>query len=244
MGVLLIEWVMKTMQLPDYLNLLLKKIWEESNPVSIFLYGSMARDDFENDSDYEIGVIYKKEKKWSRQTLKDLHNFDNVKIYPFVYEELKEGKIDTPFPKTFYLHSLLYSSVVLFGENLEKIIKIPKITKDDLFESVGFCLGRAYSAVVSSRQNDWVAVRDGFTKSALYGLQILIFIKTGELVFSYNKIKEESINFVEDEYVDLINQVVEVRKGNVVVEVPFLYKNISFLNNVLKIVQSFENSFN
>ena len=37
------------MEIPDYLDLLLKKIWKESKPVSIFLYGSMARDDFETD---------------------------------------------------------------------------------------------------------------------------------------------------------------------------------------------------
>lgn len=221
------------MNIPDYLDNLLKKIWEESNPVSIFLYGSMARDDFEVDSDYEIGVVYKEKNKWSRQKLSEVNTFKGVKIYPFIWEELKKGIVDTPFPKAIYLHGLVNSGVVLYGEKLEKIIKCPKIEKEDLIEEIGFCLGRAYSAVVSSRQNDWISVRDSFTKSTLYGLQVLIYVKTGKLVFSYKDISTLSSKYIDDEYSELINHVLEVRKGDEVVVTPLLYKNISFLNRVV-----------
>ena len=225
-------------KLPDYLNDLLKKIWKESKPVSVFVYGSMVRVDFENDSDYEIGIVYEKDKKWSRQQLKDLHSYENVKIYPFVLEELESGEIDSPFPKAIYLKTLLKSNFVVYGKKLEEIIKDVEINKEDLIEAVGFCLGRAYSAIVSSRQNDWVAVRDSFTKSALYGLQILIYIKIKELVFSYKEIQEKSKDLLPEEYEELINHVIEIRKGNLVVETPLLYKNISFLNKVLKEIKS------
>jgi hypothetical protein len=118
----------------------------------------------------------------------------------------------------------------LYGKKLIEIIKISPITKNDLIESVGFCLGRAYSAVASFRQNDLITVKDNFTKSTLYGLQILIFIKTGELIFSYNKMQEKIHDLVEEEYLDLINHAIDVRKNNTTVDFAFLYKNISFLN--------------
>jgi predicted nucleotidyltransferase len=231
---------MSNIKLPGYLSQLLKKIWEESNPVSIFLYGSMSRNDFTPDSDYEIGVIYEKEKKWPRQKLKDLHHFDNVKIYPFVKEELEKGEIDTPFPKSIYLHGLLHDSQVLYGQELIGIIKVADISKDDLLEAVGFCLGRAYSAIVSSRQQDWIAVRDAFTKSSLYGFQLLIFIKTKKLVFSYKDIGKQAQKLIEEEYQDLFDHVIRVRENNVAVEMPLLYKNISFLNkSVLSLAKQF-----
>jgi predicted nucleotidyltransferase len=224
---------MKNIKLPEYLDELLKKIWEETEPVSIFLYGSMVRDDFENDSDYEVGIIYERDKKWSRQKLSEFHDYKNVKIYPFVEEELENGEIDTPFPKAIYLQTLLQENFLVHGKKIKEIIKNSKINKEDLLESVGFCLGRAYSAVVSSRQKDWIAVRDNFTKSAFYGLQILVFIKTGRLIFSYKEIQEKAKDLLPEEYKKLIDHVIEVRNGDVVVNTPLLYKNISFFNKVV-----------
>ena len=232
----MVKLFMNKTDLPDYLEKLLKKIWEESKPISVFLYGSIARDDFENDSDYEVGVIYQKEKKWSRQQLNNLHNFGNVKIYPFIEQDLAENKIDTPFPKAFFLLTLLQTSNLIYGKEIKEIIKNVEVNKNDIYEAIGFCLGRAYMAVVSSRQSDWIAVRDGFTKSALYGLQILIYVKTGKLVFSYKEMKEQSDNFIDNDYQELIDHVIEVRKGNSAVDSQLLYKNISFLNSVLSVL--------
>lgn len=193
----------------------------------------MARDDFEADSDFEIGVVYKQSNKWSRQQLKDLHNYSNVKIYPFIEEELMNGIIDTPFPKSIYLHSLLSSSQHLYGLKLDKLIKVADITNNDLFEAIGFCLGRAYSAVVSSRQNDWVAVRDGFTKSFLGGMQLLIYLRSGKLLFSYKEIYNQALEMIDSEYVDLLTHAMEVRSNKSNTDVRFLYKNIAFLNRVV-----------
>ncbi len=219
--------------IPDYIKEVLEKIINTSKPVSIFLYGSMARGDFENDSDYEIGVVYKVEDKVSRSELKEINPYENIKIYPFGYEELTKGEIDTPFPKYIFLRTISESSIDLYGEKIKNVVFVPKICKADMFEAIGFCLGRAYSAVVSSRQNDLEAVIDGFTKSGLYGLQLLIIAKTRHFVSSYKELKEISKNLITDEFKELIGHIFKVRKGNAVVQIPLLYKNISFLNKVV-----------
>jgi len=94
-------------------------------------------------------------------------------------------------------------------------------------------LGRTYSAVVSSGQNDLESAKDGFTKSGLYGLQLLIMAKTGELVSSYNELKEKSKDLIPEEFGELVDHIFDVRKGRVTIKFPLLYKNISFLNRVV-----------
>ncbi|MDP4009393.1 MAG: nucleotidyltransferase domain-containing protein [Candidatus Shapirobacteria bacterium] len=226
--------------IPEYIDKVLRNIIDISKPISVFLYGSRVRNDFESDSDYEIGIIYKESKKWSRQQLKELNSYENVKIYPFSLEELESGEIDTPFPKAIYLKTISEESVCLYGEKLENIISPIKIDKDDLFEATGFCLGRAYSAVVSSKQNDLVATRDGFTKSGLYGIQLLIFVKTGNFVTSYKEMENKYLNLIPDEFKDLVKHIFDVRKNVATVAIPYLYKNISFLNKVvLKTIKDF-----
>lgn len=225
---------------PKYIEEVLEKIIKLSKPVSIFLYGSMTRGDFENDSDYEIGIVFKEAEKLSRQEIKKMNKYDNVKIYPFVYEELIKGEIDTPFPKYFYLRTILETGIDLFGEKIRNIIYLSKLCKQDMYESMGFCLGRAYSAIISSRQNDLESMRDGFTKSGLYGLQLLIIAKKGEFVSSYIELIKKSKEFIPNEFNELIKNIVESRKGISVVQTPFLYKNISFLNKVvLRAIKSF-----
>jgi len=115
---------MEKVYIPEEIRLILEKIWSETKPVSIFLYGSMARDDCEQNSDYEVGVVYKKDKKVSRSELAEFHNYKNLKLYPFTSEELENGEIDTPFPKAIYLNSLRDSSKTLFGKEIKEIVNI------------------------------------------------------------------------------------------------------------------------
>src|SRR3989338_6248953 len=53
------------------LEKLIKDIEEAFNPASIFIYGSRARDDFYEGSDYEIGVLMKKNNYVSRMEIKN-----------------------------------------------------------------------------------------------------------------------------------------------------------------------------
>ncbi|MBP9818290.1 nucleotidyltransferase domain-containing protein [Candidatus Shapirobacteria bacterium] len=219
--------------LPKYIQDVLEKIWEETSPVSIFLYGSMARGDSEVNSDYELGIIYKRDKKIPRSELAKYHNIKELRLYPFGLEDLANNIIDTPFPKAIYLRGLLEGTKLLYGRKLTEIFSPPKVKLSDLMEGVGFCLGRGYSAVVSSRQNDMVAVQENFSKSTLYGLQILLALTKKQLVFSYKVMYELSKESIPNEYLDLINNAIAVRKDINEIKIPMLYTNISFLNNVV-----------
>ena len=50
-------------KIPSDIQILLKKINDNLNPESIFLYGSMARTDWVKDSDYEVGILICQTKK-------------------------------------------------------------------------------------------------------------------------------------------------------------------------------------
>ena len=86
----------------------LELINKETQPLSIFVYGSRARNDFLSKSDYEIGAIYRGEDRPTRVELESLYDPKLLRVYPFVYEDLMEGNPDTPFPKQHYLLEIHY----------------------------------------------------------------------------------------------------------------------------------------
>ncbi|OGZ59273.1 MAG: hypothetical protein A3F94_01595 [Candidatus Spechtbacteria bacterium RIFCSPLOWO2_12_FULL_38_22] len=69
------------------LEKLIKDIEEAFNPASIFIYGSRARDDFYEGSDYEIGVLMKKNNYVSRMEIKnklDIKKWGGKRVPVFV----------------------------------------------------------------------------------------------------------------------------------------------------------------
>lgn len=214
-------------KIPAHILAVLEKIFTDTSPLCIFLYGSISRGDSVPESDYEIGVLYHQKSKISRSVLATYHQLKNLKIYPFSLEDLQKNSLDTPFPKSFYLLQLIDNAKIILGENVFKNINKPVITFIDLVESVAFSLGRAYAAVVSSRQNDTIAVIDNLTKSFFYGLQILAFVKTGKVIYSYHELKNIDLP---SEFLPLSNHVFSVRSGEILPDNNLLYKNISFLN--------------
>jgi len=219
------------MTIPSSIQAILDKIYADTSPICIFLYGSMSRDDQNQNSDYEIGVLYHASSKVPRSELSKYHNFPELKLYPFTIEDLQSYNLDTPFPKKIYINTLISTAKILAGEDVFKSITLQKITKSDLVELVAFSLGRAYCAVVSSRQNDIVAVSEHLTKSFFYGLQALVFIKTNKIIYSYHVLKDIVLTLnIPSDYAELINHIFDVRFNNSTPNINLLYKNISFLN--------------
>lgn len=219
--------------IPTEISTVLEKIFNDTKPISIFLYGSQTQEDSTPNSDYDIGVIYSSINKVSRQELAKYHNIKNLEIYPFVLEDLQSQNIDTPFPKAINIKFLIENAITLKGDDILSIITPPTLTKTDLLEQINFCLGRAFSAVLSNRHGDSITCAENFTKSAFHGFMTLIFLRQNIFTTSYKKIIELSKTLeIKSEYLDLLAHVDQVRNANAPIDVPKLYKNISFLNFV------------
>jgi predicted nucleotidyltransferase len=211
---------------------ILKKIYEETLPISIFLYGSRARTDFKNDSDYEIGIIYKRENKISRSELTKKYGNKNLSLYPFIFEDLEKYNIDTPFPKAIYIKELVETGKTIFGEKILENMESPKITTVDLIERTAFDVATAFAAVRSFRNKDLISTSLNF-KSALFGTRVLEILKLKKFPYTYDEIFDLSKELnLDKEYGELLEVAIKVRnKGKI--EEKYLFKNISFLNKIV-----------
>ena len=232
------------MNIPSHIQAVVDKIFLDTKPICIFLYGSMSRGDNNSESDYEIGVLYNKISKVPRSTLAKFHNIPELKFYPFTIEDLQSFNLDTPFPKKLYILGLIANAKILKGQDVFKDITLQKINNEDLIELVAFSLGRAYCAVVSSRQNDAIAVTENFTKSVFYGLQGLAFVRTNKITHSYRELQSLIPDLqIPDEYSELINHAFAVRFNGEQINNGLLYTNISFLNMfVMPLAKKYSNA--
>lgn len=225
---------MKRLKLPSEIRELVDVISDKTKPVSVFLYGSRARDDFLPTSDYEIGVLYRADSKWHRYQLAELHDLEQVNVYPFVYEDLMDYEIDTPFPRQVYLYELIDSAKTLAGKNvIENLVQV-KLGRVDLLEAVNFELGYAMSAVLSWRNGDEKTARAVFTKAVLYGVKILLMVRQGEWVVDYGR-AFALVGGLElhDRFAGLVSEAMRVREGGEL-EPARLFDAITFLNQVVR----------
>ena len=230
----------------DRLDNVLDEIESLCNPVSIFLYGSRARLDFLENSDYEIGVLMYEGKYTGRSEIRKAINESDFSIYPFRYEGFLAGKIDTPFQKSIYLYELISVGKTLRGEKVVEKMDLPFIHIIDLMQEIRFCIGLSLAAVISYRNGDLKTASVEFYKSCLFGLGALGASETKQVSFSYEDKYNLSRKINLGEYEQLVSRAYFVRINGGVCEEADLFKNISFLNEFVetRIVEEFTNSGN
>jgi len=207
----------------------LKKVYEITHPISLFIYGSRARTDPKSTSDYEIGALYPKNNKPRRAEIAALHNIPEMNIYPFVAEDLEKYNLDTPFPKAIYLRELIGNSKTVFGQEVLKKMEPPEIRLTDLLERAAFDVATAFAAVRSFRTNDLKTTSINF-KSALYGARVLIILKLKNFPYTPDEIYKASKQLdLKPEYTALLDHAIMARKGEKIQE-QFLFTNITFIN--------------
>jgi predicted aspartyl protease len=147
-------------------------------------------------------------------------------------DDIKNNNLDTPFPKTIYLKELIETGKTLFGEKIIENIKSPEIGIIDLIEETSFEIATAMAAVRSYRNGDLISASISL-KSALFGVRILEILKLKKFPYTYDEIFELSKELnLDEEYNQLLKQVMKVRQGGEIEE-KWLFKNITFLNQVV-----------
>ena len=212
---------------------IIDKIHSETKPISIFIYCSRARNDWQKESDYEIGIIYDKNHYVQRKDLADFHQLKYLNLFPFLYEDFIDLKLDTPFPKSIYLRDLILSAMTIKGKAVVEKLFPPPIRLTDLLEGISFQLGYALAATHSYKQGDLVTSASHFVKSFMNGLKILVIVKKGKFPLTFNEIVDGGKSLLPPgEIRSLVTQVIKVRGGQRP-DLNTLFLNISFLNTIV-----------
>ncbi|MDP3888822.1 MAG: hypothetical protein Q8Q24_02145 [bacterium] len=225
---------MKKLSLPNNIAQTLNQIYKSLSPLSVFVYGSRAIGDFVKESDWEVGVVFNESNYTSRSSLSKLHSVKDLSLFPFKYEELVAGTIDTPWPKNIYLRELVSSAKTLFGDEIIENLPPPKITVFDLLQAIRFELGIAIAAApISYRNGDIKGAGKSFYWSCLYGTRCLEILDLNIFPIGFKKIYDLSKKLSLGEYVDLPIKAFNVRNG-VCLDEEVLYRNISYLNKLIE----------
>ena len=226
----------------DKLQYVLDKLEKFCNPVSIFLYGSRARNDFLKRSDFELGILIPKKRYVKRGEIKKIINEKKFNVYPFEYEDFLRYKIDTPFQKTIYLRELILSGKTLRGKKIIENMKPPSIKVIDILQRIRFDIGVAFASVFSYRYGSKINASLEFSKSCLFGLRCMEILKLKKFPLTYGEIYNLSGKLKLEGYEQLVTDAFGLRLGKSKFKEENLFKNISFLNKFIepKILKYFE----
>lgn len=201
---------------------------------SVFLYGSRARTDFYADSDYEIGILMEKDKYIGRSEIKSKFNFKGINIFPFYYEEFIAYNPDTPFVKSIYMREIIEAGKTLAGEKIIENLKPPGIKLLDIIRDLRFNLGYSLAATHSYREGDNINASLHLAKSCLFGTRDYIILKLKKFPIPFDDIVELAKSLDLNYYSDLPFYAHKLRQRKEVLNERNLFKNISYLNQLIE----------
>lgn len=205
-------------------------------PVSIFVYGSRSANCENEQSDYEIGVVFREDNYVGRSIIKQKIADDNYSIFPFRENDLLAGEIDTPFQKNIFLNSLIEGNAkTIFGKRIVENLPKRKISVIDLLMDSSFNLGYATAAVRVMKEGNINLANDLFCKSILYSTRNLIFFKKAKFIVGYENIYKESKKLaLPEEYEKLLEVAIALRRQqDVSVDSSVYFKNITYINKFI-----------
>jgi predicted nucleotidyltransferase len=212
----------------------LDKILSFSKPTSIFLFGSRARNDYLEDSDYEVGILYESKELVSENILRSRISSDKrYRFYPYEIDSFVRGTLDIPFESTIFLRGISLQGKTLRGEKIIESFSPPPITVVGLLREIKFQLGRASDAIVLHKSGESRLASELFYKSCLLGTRDLIILLDKRFPLSYMDIGESAGNLALGEFKDLVNSAYKVRIG-AEVNAENLISNVWYLNRFVE----------
>lgn len=218
----------------DNIKKIIDRVVEHFSPLSIFLYGSRARDDFLPCSDYEIGVLFDKKNMVDEVKLKEVVNTDSqFKIYPYESESFISGDFDLPFETAIFLRQITFGGITLWGNKIIESMQIPPVTVICIMRDIKFYIGRASDAIVCGNSGYNKIASQLFFKSCLLGCKDLIILETGIFPISYKEILHISKSIDLKKYSGITDKAYKSRVDGIFTQKDLL-DNVWFLNKFVE----------
>lgn len=220
----------------DSLRSAVDRVAELAKPVSIFLYGSQARGDTVPESDFELGVVIKRGQSITRRAIAEELELisSNIRGYVFVYEDLLNKEIDTPFEKSLFLRELACSAVTLYGQHLVEELVPPPVTATDAILDLRFQVGRSIAALIASRNGEEASATENFHKSCLFGCRLLAIESAAQFPSNYADIVQLVTGHLPEEFSYLPRLALASRSDKRMPEDQAFHDNIALLTKYIE----------
>lgn len=231
------------MQLEKLIEILKEEILQQTNPISIFLYGSFNTAEFLSGvSDVEIGVIKGGEKSISKilRTIAEKYSTPNARfrVYAYDLKKLNNLTVDSPFTKSVFTRRLILTSKTIAGEKIIENLSLPPISLIDAYREACFSTMRGLSGLFFLRFGKIKEASEMGYKATLFATASLEFL-LGEFPIAFKNIVEISKELdLDDEWNNLIGLAYKLRQNKLKLSrgkmYDFIFKVITYSNQVVE----------
>lgn len=212
----------------------LQAVTQKTRAQSVFLYGSRARGEEREESDWELGVLFERDHFVEEGELRQLTSApDEVRLYPYEQELFLRSEIVVPFQRSLYLREIRTTGRTLVGEKVAETFSPPPITLVDLLCDLKFCLGRASDALVSYRRKDTVTAASLLFKSCIFATRDWMIFSEKRFPATYKETREAATALATHDYKTLVGQAYATRTGAVPDE-NLLLANVGYINKFVE----------
>lgn len=231
------------MQLKKLIETLKEEIIQQTNPISIFLYGSFNTSEFlPGTSDVEIGVIKGGEKSIFKilRTIAEKYSAQNIKFRVYVYDlkKLNNLTVDSPFTKSVFTRRLILTSKTIYGEKIIEDLPLPPISLIDAYREACFSTMRGYSGLFFLRSGKIKEASEMGYKACLFATASLEFL-LGEFPLGFKDIVEISQRLnLDKEWDSLIEFAYKLRQNEIKPTrekmYNFIFQAITYCNQIVE----------